>query len=337
MKILLTGGAGFIGHHFVEHILKNTDWEIAVIDSLSYASRGFDRIRDIQAFDEKRVRMFTCDFTNPIDQELERELGDFDYIIHMGAESHVDNSITDPRKTFNTNVIGTIEMLEFARRQKNLKKFVFFSTDEVFGPAGKFNFKEGDRHNPSNPYSASKAGAEDACVAYANTYKIPIVITNTMNVFGERQHPEKFVPKCVKYILDGQTIPIHANPAKTKAGSRFWIHARNVSDALLFILENTDEILDIHKESEGRFNIVGEKELDNLEIAKLVAQVLGKELKYEMVDFHSSRPGHDMRYGMDGSKLNNLGWVKASNIEESLKKTIKWMIRKENRRWLDIA
>jgi len=335
MKILLTGGAGFIGHHFVEQLLKNTDWEITILDRLSYASEGYDRLRDVKVFDEKRVRVFTADFTLPIVEGFEKELGDFDYVVHMGAESHVDNSIVDPIKFFRSNTMGTLEMLEFARRQKNLKKFIFFSTDEVFGPApNEINYKEGDRHNPSNPYSASKAAAEDACIAYANTYKLPIMITNTMNVFGERQHIEKFIPKCVRKILDGEKIIIHSNKERTKAGSRFWIHARNVSSALLFILKNVDEFLDIEDVEKGKFNIVGEKEIDNFELAQSISKILMKDLKFELVDFHSSRPGHDLRYGLDGGKLKERGWKHPMKVEESLKKTIVWMIDEENKRWL---
>lgn len=336
-RILITGGAGFIGHHFIEHLLKNTDWEIIVLDRLSYASSGYDRLRDINIFDEKRVKIFTADFTLPIEEGLEKELGQLDYIVHMGAETHVDNSISNPIKFFKVNLMGTVEMLEFARKQNHLKKFIFFSTDEVFGPAPKnINYKEGDRHNPGNPYSAAKAGAEDACVAYANTYRRPIMITNTMNVFGERQHPEKFIPMTVQKVLANETVRIHANKEKTEAGSRFWIHARNVSSALLFLLEKVDEILDIKDASKGKFNIVGEKEIDNLSLAKLIANILGKELKYEMVDFHSSRPGHDLRYALDGNKLEKLGWHHPMPLEVSLSKTIRWITAPENKRWLEL-
>jgi dTDP-glucose 4,6-dehydratase len=336
-RILITGGAGFIGHHFIEHLLKNTDWEIIVLDRLSYASSGYDRLRDINIFDEKRVKIFTADFTLPIEEGLEKELGQLDYIVHMGAETHVDNSISNPRKFFKVNLMGTVEMLEFARKQDHLKKFIFFSTDEVFGPASEnINYKEGDRHNPGNPYSAAKAGAEDACVAYANTYRRPIMITNTMNVFGERQHPEKFIPMTVQKVLASETVRIHANKEKTEAGSRFWIHARNVSSALLFLLEKVDEFLDIKDTSKGKFNIVGEKEIDNLSLAKLIANILGKELKYEMVDFHSSRPGHDLRYALDGNKLEKLGWHHPKPLEVSLSKTIRWITAPENKRWFEL-
>lgn len=333
-KILITGGCGFLGHHFVEHLLKNTNWEIVIFDKLNYASSGFDRLRDIDVYDDKRVLTLSADFTNPIENGLAKEIGQVDYIVHMGAETHVDNSIEDPKKFFKANVMGTLEMLEFARKVK-LKKFIYFSTDEVFGPAPEgVNYKEGDRHNPSNPYSASKAAAEDACISYANTYKLPIMITNTMNIFGERQHPEKFIPLVVKKVQNGEEVLIHSNSQKTKAGSRFWIHARNVSDAVLFVLKNIDEYLDIHDETKGKFNIVGEKEVDNLKIAEFVAETIEKPLKYKMVDFHSSRPGHDLRYALSGEKLAHLGWIPPETFEKSLRKTIQWTIK--NPKWINL-
>jgi len=334
-KILITGLCGFIGAHIIEHILKTTDWEIVGIDRLSYASTGFDRIKDIEAFDNKRFKLFTADFTKPIREYLAEEIGEVDYILHMGAQTHVDNSIKDPKSFVEANVIGTFEMLEYARRLKGLKKFIYFSTDEVYGPAPKdYEYKEGDRFNPGNPYAATKASAECLCMAYANTYSMPIIITNTMNVYGERQHPEKFIPLVINKVLKGEKVLIHANKDKTKAGSRFWIHGRNVASAILYILNNTNEELDTHDAEKGKFNIVGEKEVDNLEMAQFIAKTLDKELIYEMVDFHSSRPGHDLRYGLNGDKMKGLGWTPSKTFEESLSKTIKWTVN--NKKWLEV-
>lgn len=337
-RILITGASGFVGHHIVEHILKNTDWEIVTIDRLSKTtSYGFDRLRDIKAFDDKRVTRFTADLNMPIGEGLRREVGDIDYILHLAAGSHVDNSIESPVPFVLNNIQSTLTMLEYARTFKDniLKKFIYFSTDEVYGtaPEGK-DYKEGDRFNPGNPYSASKAGSECLCYAYANTYKLPIVITNTMNVLGERQHPEKFFPKIINHVLEDKTLPIHSNADKTKAGTRYYIHARNVADAILFILQKTTETLNNINASTGKYHIVGEKELSNLELAQLVANKMGKELKYEMVDFHSSRPGHDLRYGLSGGKLERLGWKPPHTIEESITNIIEWSLKPENVRWL---
>lgn len=333
MRILITGGCGFIGHHFVEAILKNTDWEIIIIDKLNYSS-DFDRLRDIEAFDNKRVKLFTIDFTKKISEGAAREIGQVDYIVHMGAESHVDNSIKDPETFVVANVIGTFHMLEFARTQKNLKWFVYFSTDEVFGAAPEgVNYKEWDRYNSGNPYSATKAGGEELTLGWGNSYfkagseteKLPVFVTHTMNVIGERQHPEKFVPSTIKKILKGEEVIIHANADKSKAGSRYYIHARNVADALLFLLDNAEQ--------REKYNIVGEAEIDNLSLAQFIAKTLDKPLKYKLVDFHSSRPGHDLRYALDGSKLASMGWQLPKTFTESLQKTIEWSVsRKED--WL---
>ena len=334
-KVILTGANGFVGHHILEHLIKETDWEIYCLDKLSYASSGHDRIRDINVFDDERVKIFTTDLCLPFQEGLVKELGDISYIFHVAADSHVDNSISAPVPFIQNNIDSTLHILEYARQLDNLEKFIYFSTDEVYGsaPVGKY-YAEGDRFNCGNPYSASKAAAECICQAYSNTYRMPIIITNTMNVIGQRQHPEKFVPKVIKKVLSGETVTIHSNQEKTKAGSRFYIHARNIADALLHIINNCDENLDNYDSSLGRFNIVGEKETDNLQLAQLIAKILGKELKYEMVDFHSQRPGHDLRYAMDGSKMRNLGWIHPIPFEDSLKDTIEWTI--ERKKWLEI-
>lgn len=328
-RILVTGGAGFIGHHFCEHLLKNTNWDIVVFDRLNYASSGFDRLRDVDVYDDKRVTILTADFSQPIKEGLAKEIGQVDYIVHIGAESHVDKSIEDPEPFVMANVVGTMRLLDFARTQDRLKWFVMFSTDEVYGPAPEgVYYKEWDRYNATNPYSATKAGAEQLAMAYANTYRVPVIVTNTMNVFGERQHPEKFIPMTVRKVLKGQTVTIHADSTKTKAGSRFYIHARNVAAAIMFLLD--------HAKFRERYNIVGEKEVNNLELAKFIAKVVGKPLKYEMVDFHSSRPGHDLRYALDGTKLKKMGLRYPKTFEQSLRKTIEWTLSPKNKRWLDI-
>jgi len=334
-KVILTGANGFVGHHILEHFLKKTDWEIYCLDKLSYASSGHDRIRDINVFNDERVKIFTTDLCLPFQEGLIKELGDIRYIFHVAADSHVDNSISDPVPFVQNNVNSTLHILEYARQLPNLEKFIYFSTDEVYGsaPVGK-NYKEGERFNCGNPYSASKGAAECICQSYANTYNMPIIVTNTMNVIGERQHPEKYVPKVVNKVLNGETVTIHSNKEKTEAGSRFYIHARNIADALLHILNESDETLDNYDSSKGRFNIVGETETDNLELAQMIAEVLGKELKYGMVDFHSQRPGHDLRYALDGEKMKSLGWVHPVPFKESLKNTIEWTLNRNE--WLDI-
>lgn len=340
-RVLLTGSCGFVGHHLVEGLLKGTDWEIITVDRLSYSARnGYDRLRDISAYDDKRVFRFQHDLNQPLGEGLRKELGHIDYVLHVAAESHVDRSISSPVPFVLNNVNSTLMLLEFARDKKAegdpVEKFLYFSTDEVYGtaPEGVF-YKEGDAHNPGNPYSASKSASEACVAAYANTYGLPCVITNTMNIIGERQDKEKFLPLVINKVLKGEKLLIHADKTKTKAGQRHYLHARNISEALIFILTSTSETLNGHDVTKGRFNIVGEVESDNLEFAQMIARCVGGELDYEMVDFHSSRPGHDMRYALDGSKLSRLGFKYPVTLEQSVKKIVDWSLRPENKRWLE--
>jgi dTDP-glucose 4,6-dehydratase len=324
--ILITGGCGFIGHHFVQHILKNTDWNIIILDKLNYASMGFERIREIGIFENLRVKVLTYDLQHSLTIGMVKEIGlDIDFIVHMAAETHVDNSISDPINFIHNNVMSTVHLLEFARKCTNLKQFFYFSTDEVYGPALNDKlFKEDERHNPTNPYSASKSAAEQISIAYGNTYNIPIIRINVMNAFGERQHVEKFIPKVIKQILNDETVLIHSYPDKQTAGSRFYIHARNIADAVLFLIQNG-------KKGES-YNLTGEREVTNLEMAQIIADTINKPLKYELVDFHSSRPGHDLRYALDGGRLRDFGWLPPVPLEESLNKTVKWYLNNKN--WL---
>lgn len=327
--ILITGGCGFIGHHFIEHVYLNTDWNIIIIDKLSYASNGFERLRDTGCLNNERIKIFTNDLINAIPDGLEKELGkNINYIVHMAAETHVDNSIQNPKLFLDNNINSTLNLLEFSRNLKNLEVFFYFSTDEVFGPAlNDVLYKEWDRHKPTNPYSASKSAAEQICIAYENTYKVPLMIVNVMNAFGERQHVEKFIPLCIKKILNNETIQIHSYPDKQKSGTRFYIHGRNIASAVLFLIKNGTIA--------EKYNIAGEKEVSNLEMAQMISKFMNKELKYEMVDFHTNRPGHDLRYGLDGSKLFDMGFKLPVNFEESLQKTVTWTLLEENIKWLE--
>jgi dTDP-glucose 4,6-dehydratase len=195
----------------------------------------------------------------------------------------------------------------------------------VFGPAPEgVAYKEWDRYNSGNPYSGSKAGAEEMCLAFANTYKMPIINSHTMNVFGIRQHSEKYVPLLIKKIRDGECVTIHSNKEKTKAGSRFYINTDDVADAVLFLIKNGT--------SGDKYNIVGKQEVDNLQLAQMVAKIMNKELIYEMVDFHTSRPGHDLRYALDGTKMKEMGWEPKVTIEKRLEQVVNWYLK--NNKWL---
>lgn len=320
MRVLLTGGSGFVGHHFAEHFMKNTDWDIVVLDRLSYASNGFDRLRDIEVYNDARVHTLSADLCLPLSHGVKKEIGDVAYIFHLAAESHVDNSIQDATPFILSNVVGTQHLLDFAKELPDLKCLFYFSTDEVFGPApAGVRYKEEDRHNPTNPYAASKSGGEMLVKSYRVSHNLPAIITRSMNVFGERQHPEKFIPLVINKILKGEVVSIHANHDKTISGSRFYIHARNVADGYMHILK--------HGVIGEDYHITGEKEVFNSDLAQLIARILGKSIRVEMTDFHSSRPGHDLRYALDGSKLAALGWVPPKTFEQSLEKTVQWFIR----------
>jgi dTDP-glucose 4,6-dehydratase len=224
-RALITGGAGFIAHHLIGHVLKNTDWEIVTLDRLDYSgnlNRLNDLLADFAVEDRKRVKVVFHDLKAELNPLIRSEIGKVDYVLHLAAGSHVDRSIEYPMEFVMDNVVATCNILEFARTQQpHLERFIYFSTDEVFGPApGGIKYKENDRYNSTNPYSATKAGGEELAVAYENTYGLPVYVTHTMNVFGERQHPEKYIPMCIKRARDGECITIHSDKTCTIPGSR---------------------------------------------------------------------------------------------------------------------
>ena len=336
-KILITGGAGFIAHHVVDKILSSTDWEIITLDRLDFSgnlNRLNEVVRAYPESEQKRVRVIHHDLKAELNPEITANIGKVDYISHLAAGSHVDRSISYPLEFVMDNVVGTAHILDYARKVDNLERFAYFSTDEVFGPAPQgINYKENDRYNSTNPYSATKAGAEELVVAYENTYGLPSFITHTMNVFGERQNAEKYIPMAIKRIRDGEIVTVHANKEKTIAGSRHYIHAKDVANALLFLLQYDISSLkpDETEAKCQKFNIVGKDEINNLELAQFIAKVQNRELKYNMVDFHSLRPGHDLRYALDGTKMADMGW-KPQSAFKRLESVIKWTL--DNDRWL---
>ncbi len=338
-KILITGGAGFIAHHVIDKILSTTDWEIITLDRLDF-SGNLNRLKEVVSSypekEQKRVKVVHHDLKAELNPEITATIGHVDLISHLAAGSHVDRSITYPLEFVMDNVVGTAHILDYARKLDNLERFAYFSTDEVFGPAPEgVNYKENDRYNSTNPYSASKAGAEELVVAFENTYGLPSLITHTMNVFGERQNPEKYIPMVIKKARDGELVTVHSNQEKTVAGSRHYIHAEDVADALIFLFNY--DISSIKPDKTGakcqKFNIVGKDEIDNLELAKFIAEVQNKPLNYEMVDFHSQRPGHDLRYALDGTKMKKMGWVPQSAYKK-LEEVVGWTLK--NERWLSI-
>lgn len=326
--VLMTGVAGFIGSHTVEHFLANTDWDIIGLASFRHSG---DPLR-LDVFDLDRVKIHRADLTASISPRLAERIGHVDYILNLAAESHVDRSIEDPRPFIENNVSLAISMLEYAREVKP-KAFIQISTDEVYGaaPTG-VSHQEWAPILPSNPYSASKAAQEAIAISYWRTFGVPVILTNTMNNFGERQDCEKFVPKVIKQVYHQERVTIHGRI--DNIGSRFYLHARNHADALLYILKHLPPAAyrDDGPDRPDRYNICGEREIDNLSLARMIASFMNKTLFYDLEDFHSQRPGHDRRYALDGHKIMSLGWTPKILLEESLERVINWTLK--NPEWL---
>lgn len=334
-RVLITGISGSIGCHLFAHVCHNTDWDVVGI--VSFRHKGLsDKIAvmfELHPEWQERLTLITHDLFGPLSEITKKQIGKVDYIINLAALSDVHISIEEPVTFIQNNVWSTLNMLEYAREAKP-EMFIQFSTDEVYGPTdGKIGYKEWEPSIPSNPYAASKVCQEAIAISYWRTYEVPVVITNTMNNFGELQQPNKFPVMVQKAVMNDEEIKIHAEP-NGEIGSRSYIHSRNVSDAVLFILKNTKPYM--HQPSEidrpDRYNITGEQQLTNLELAQLIAKLMGKELKYKLMDSTIARPGHDPHYGLDGSKLEKLGWKSPVPFEESLKNTIKW--QSKNSQWI---
>ena len=340
-KVLVTGGAGFIGHILIKYLLDNTDYEVISIDRLDYSgnlNRFSHMLNDYDDSTKKRVNIIYHDLKSEINNLIDSQIRDVKHIFHLAASSHVDRSIEDPMTFVYDNVVATANVLNYSRNLNHLENFVYFSTDEVFGPApDSVNFKEWDRYNSTNPYSASKAGGEELAIAFENTYDVPVIITHTMNVFGERQHPEKYIPNTLWKLKKGEKVLIHSDSSKTKPGSRHYIYAEDVARAVMFIVENKEKLTNKKEDIYGakclKVNIPGAQELSNLEVAQLISKYSGFELDFQLVDFHSSRPGHDLRYALDDTFIKSLGWDHKYSIDDSFEKLVHWFL--DNPEWLD--
>jgi len=340
--ILVTGGDGFIGSHFIEHALSTTSHEMVCI--CSWRHDGIpERISQSEYYKKtpERVRFITHDLTAPLSRISQEALAHVEHVVHFAADSNVDRSIIQPAEVIENNVKVTLNLLEWARSVSGLKSFIQISTDEVYGAAfDDYHHKEWDPIIPSNPYSASKACQEAIAISYWRTFGVPVVITNTMNNIGEKQHPDKFFPMIIRSLRDGKVIPIHS--VDGVVGSRFYLHARNHADALLAIIERSSEIPNYpapgrvppYDERPLRLNVVGDREISNLELVDMIADIMNTDAKFKLVDAHSSRPGHDLRYALDGFKIAQWGWEAPVSFEESLKRTVNWYL--ENMSWLDL-
>lgn len=313
MKILVTGGSGFIGSNFIKYMLnEHPDDAIINLDKLTYAGNP-DNLKDAENNPNYSfVRGDICD-QNLVDRLMQEQ--QIDHIAHFAAETHVDRSITDGSAFVRTNLLGTYTLLDSALRH-GIDRFIHISTDEVYGSVIEGSFKETDILNPSSLYSSSKAGSDLLAQSYYITHNLPVIITRCTNNFGPYQYPEKLIPLFITNLLGDMKVPVYG----TGQNVRDWIyvldHCRRAID---FILR--------HGEAGEIYNIGGGAERTNLEITEKILEILGKD--GSMIEYVKDRPGHDFRYSLDCSKLKDLGWVPEYNFEDALEKTIRWYIGNE--------
>ena len=314
-RILITGGAGFVGAYAVREFLKDPGVEVVSMDSLTYAG-NLERIAHL-----RRVSNVCHDIGDPITDDVLRRIGEVNVIVHLAAESHVPRSIVNPRLFVRSNVIGTMNVLEAARAMKP-ERFIYVSTDEVFGPApvaGKEKHSHGGLLRPSNPYSASKASGEFLVRSYFRSFDVPAIVTRCVNMFGKMQNPEKFVPIAVAKMLRKESVPVHT--INEKVCSRCWAYAGEHARALAWLSVNGIP---------GEFyHVSSGKELTSLEMVERIASVLGVPVNVSPIPV--DRPGHDLDYAIEESSLAG-NWKCTESFEELLERTVLWM--RDHREWL---
>ncbi len=335
MRVLLTGASGFLGANCLRYLLDETDWDI--VCPASFSHRGVPEritmtVRAACPVDEwRRVTVVTCDLATPIADTTAVLFGDVDCIINFASESHIPRSLANPVPFVQNNVNSMLHLLEYARTVPNLRAFVQISTDEVYGPSMAGGHAEWSPVLPSTPYSASKAAQEALGIAYWRSFGLPLVIVNTMNPVGPMQDPEKFVPMVIGRVLRGEAISIHAGP-DGEIGSRVYVNAADLASAIAHVLQIPPARYgqpDV--ERPDRWNVVGERDVDNLELAQLIADAIDLPLRYEVN--LSDRPGHGLRYALDGTKLAESGWKPAWCIEDSVEALVAWS--RSNPLWLN--
>jgi dTDP-glucose 4,6-dehydratase len=330
-KILITGGAGFIGSHVVRRFVKKYPHiDIYNLDALTYAG-NLENIKDIE--NEPNYTFLKGDIT---DEDYINSLFDkygFDGVIHLAAESHVDRSIKDPLAFVKTNIIGTLNLLNAFKSlwdgNSDGKRFYHVSTDEVYGSLGAEGlFTETSSYDPNSPYSASKAASDHFVRAYGETYGLPYVITNCSNNYGPYHFPEKLIPLFINNIINNKPLPVYGDGKYT----RDWLYVEDHAAAIDLVFHDG--------KNHDTYNIGGFNEWQNIDLVKLLCLLMDKKLGREegtsqkLIRFVKDRPGHDLRYAIDASKINTeLGWKPSVTFEEGLEKTIDWYL--SNQEWLD--
>jgi len=311
-NILVTGALGFIGSFYAK-LLVREGYDVSILDKLTYAA-DIGRIEDIK----NNVNLYIGDICNTqLCNEIVKK-HDINVIVNFAASSHVDNSIENSKEFVRSNFEGVQVLLDICR-DSNIEKYVQISTDEVYGSAEKWSFDENDRLNPGNPYSATKAAADLLCLAYYNTYQIPIVITRSSNNYGPYQHKEKFIPKMITDAVHRKPLSVYGNGENV----RDWLFVKDNSKAIRQVMEN-GKIGEI-------YNIGGGEELTNNHVASLIAERFGVDIKYI-----EDRKGHDKRYSIDCTKIKDeLGWKPVKKFKDGINDTIKWYIEEEKRKDLD--
>ncbi|MDQ0418509.1 dTDP-glucose 4,6-dehydratase [Croceifilum oryzae] len=306
--ILVTGGAGFIGSHYIQFMLENTDHTVINVDSLAYSANRFNNI-DVEL--HPQYQFVQVDLVDPLQVAELFDRFDFTDVVHFAAESHVDRSIHLGAEPFlMTNIIGTHRLLEEVRR-RGIERFIQISTDEVYGDFPYGSADEKTNLSPGNPYAASKSGADLLCMSYANTYHLPIIITRCTNNYGPKQHPEKLIPKMIQSLRAGKPITLYGDGSM----QRDWIYVQDHCTGVEAVRTkgNVGEI----------YHIGSGKPISNLEVAKMVCDFMGAS--HSLIEFIDDRPGHDTRYCLDNTKISQeLGWNPTMTWEDGITTTMDW-------------